>query len=80
MMKLLGRTKYKMTQNENGENVTYLEITEVVTVHYSSVSNDYQPNTRVLFTSVSNKLFGKLLHISPKNFMFLKTFSSQFDA
>ena len=29
-MKLLGRTKSKITKNENGENVPHLEITEVV--------------------------------------------------
>ena len=77
-MKLLERAKYKMTQNENGENLPYLEITEVETAHYIIVSNDYQPNSTVLFTSASHKLFGNLLHISPKNFKFLKTFDSKF--
>ena len=32
-MKLLGSTKNKITKDENGENVPYLEITEVVLMH-----------------------------------------------
>ena len=32
-MKLLGNTKSKITTNENGENVSHLEITEVVLLH-----------------------------------------------
>ena len=31
-MNLLGSTKSKITKNENGENVSYLEITELVTI------------------------------------------------
>ena len=33
-MKLLGSTKNKITNNENGINVPHLEITEVVLVHF----------------------------------------------
>ena len=29
-MKLLGSTKYKITKDENGENVSHLNLTEVV--------------------------------------------------
>ena len=31
-----------------------------------------------MYTFVPNKLFGQLLNISPKNFIFLKTFDSEF--
>ena len=55
-----------------------LEITEVVLVHYNIVSNNYQQDSRVLYTFIPNKSFGQLLHISPKNFIFLKTFNSEF--
>ena len=72
-MKLLGSTERKITKDENGENVPYLEITEVVLVHCNIVNNSYQQNPRVLYTFVPNKLFGQLLDISPKNFIFLKT-------
>ena len=39
-MKLLGSTKSKITKDKNGENVPYLEITEVVLVHCNIVNND----------------------------------------
>ena len=35
---------------EIGENVPYLEITEVVSIHLNIVSNDYQHDSRVLYT------------------------------
>ena len=77
-MKLLGSTKSKITKSENGENVPHLEITEVILVHCNIANNDYQQNSRVLYTFVPNKLFGQLLVISPKKFIFLKTFNSDF--
>ena len=69
-MKLLGSTKSRMTKNKNGENVRYLEITEVILVHCTAVNNSYQQNSTVLYTTVSNQSFGKLLDISPENFIF----------
>ena len=42
-MKLLGSTKSKITKDENGENVSHLEITEVVLVNSNIVSSNYQP-------------------------------------
>ena len=74
--KLFGRTK--ITKDENGETVPRLEITEVVLIHCNIVNNDYQQDSRVLYTFVPNKSFGQLLDISPKNFIFLKTFNSEF--
>ena len=62
-MKLLGCTKNKITKDENGENVPHLEITEVVLVHSSIVSNDYQQDSRVLYKFVLKKSFGQLLDI-----------------
>ena len=56
-MKLLGRIKSKIIKYENGVNVLPLEITEVVVVHCDIVNNDYQENTRVLYTFVPNKSF-----------------------
>ena len=77
-MKLLGSTKNKITKDENGENVPRLEITEVALIHCNIVSNDYQQDSRVLYTFVPNKSFGKLLNISPKKIIFLKTFNPEF--
>ena len=70
-MKLFGSTKSKITKDENGENVIYLEITEVVLIHCNVVNNSYKQNSRILCTFVSNKSLGQLLGISPENFIFL---------
>ena len=78
-MKLLGSTENKITKDKNGENVPHLEITEVVLVHCNIVNNDYQQDSRVLYSFVPNKPFGSLLEISPTNHIFLKTFNSEYD-
>ena len=78
-MKLYGSTKNKITKDKNGENVQHLEIREVVLVHCNMVNNDYQQDSRVLYTFVPNKFFGSLLDISPSNHIFLKTFNSEYD-
>ena len=41
-MKLLRSNKSKITENENGENLPYLEIIEVVLVHGNTVNNNYE--------------------------------------
>ena len=66
-MKLLRSTQSKVTKDEN-----------VVLIHCKIVNNDYQQDSRVLYTFVPNKSLGQLLDISPKNFIFLKTFNSEF--
>ena len=70
--------KIKKTKDKNDENVPHLEITEVILVNCKSVNNDYQPNSRILYTFVPNKSFGSLLEICPTNHIFLKTFNSEF--
>ena len=42
------------------------------------VNNDYQQDSRVLYTFVPNKPFDSLLEISPTNHTFLKTFNSEY--
>ena len=78
-MKLLGSTENKITKDKNGENVPHLEITEVLLVHCVIAYNNYQQDSRVLYTLIQNKPFGSLLEISPTNHIFLKTFNSQYD-
>ena len=56
-MKLLGSTENKIAKDKNGENVAHLENTEVVLVHCDIVNNDYQQESRVLYTFVPNKPF-----------------------
>ena len=77
-MKLLGSTESKITKDNNGENVPHLEVAELVLVHCNFVNNDYQQDSRILYTFVPNKTFGSLLKISPKNHIFLKTFNPEF--
>ena len=69
-MKQLGSTKSKTTRNENDENVPHLKVNELVLVHCKIVNNDVQHDSKVLYTIFSNKSFGQLLDISPKNFIF----------
>ena len=47
-------------------------------MHCNIVNNDYQQDSRVLYTFVPNKSFDQLLDISPKFFLFLKIFDSEF--
>ena len=69
-MKLLGSPESKITKDMNGENVPYLEVVELVLVHCNLVNNDYQQHSRILYIFVSNKTFGSLLEISPRNHIF----------
>ena len=79
-MKLFGSDESKITKDKNRENVPHLKITEVVLVHCNIVNDDYQQDSRVLYTFVPNKPFATLLEISPTNHIFLKTFKSEFQA
>ena len=74
-IKLLGSTENEITKDKNSENVPHLEITEVVLVYCNIPNNDYQQDSRVLYTFVPNKPFGSLLESSATNHIFLKTFN-----
>ena len=56
----------------------HLEIPEVVLIHCNILNNDYKQEAKVLHTFVCNKSFGQLLGNSPKNYVFWKTFNSEF--
>ena len=77
-IKLLGSTKNKITKDKNDENGPHLEINQLVLIRCNNVNNDYQQDSRALCAIVPNKLFLQLLDISPKNFIFLNTFHSEF--
>ena len=64
---MLGSIENKVTKDKNNENVPHLEITEAVLVYCNIANNDYQQDSRVLYTFFPNKPFGSLLEISPKN-------------
>ena len=76
-MKLLGSIESQITEDKNGENVPHLEIVELVLIHCNVVNNNYQQDSKILYTFVPNKPFGSLLEISPPNHIFLKTFNSE---
>ena len=77
-MKLLEGIKSKITKDKNGENVPHLEDFELVLVHCNLAYNDYQQDSRILYTFVPKKPFGSLLEISPTTNIFLKTYNSEF--
>ena len=54
-MKILGRTKTKITKNENGKNVTNLGVTDVVLANFNIANINYQQNSRALYKFVPNK-------------------------
>ena len=72
-MKLLGSNKSKITKSKNA----HLEITKVVLVHCNITNNFYQQDSKFLDTFVPKKSFGELLDISPKNFIYQKTFHTE---
>ena len=78
-MKFFWSTESKITKDKNGEDAPHLEITEAVLVHCNIVNNDYQQDSRILYTFVPNKSFGSFLDIFSSNRIFLKTFNSEYD-
>ena len=78
-MKLLGSTKGKMTKDENGENVSYLDTSEIVLRHCNVVNDSYQQNnSRVPYKFIRNKSFCQLLDFSREKCIILETFDSEF--
>ena len=76
-MKLLGSPKSKIRQDENDENVFYLEITEVILVHCNIFNNSYQHDSRVLYAFITNKLVNyQIFH--PKLLSFKKLLIKNF--
>ena len=67
-MKLLGSTGNKITKDKNGKNFLHLEITEVVLVCWDIFNNDYQQDSRVLYTFVPNKPIAR--DFSNKSYLF----------
>ena len=77
-MILLWSTENKIAKHKSGKYVPQLEITQVILVHCSIVNNDYQKDSWVSHTFFPNEPIGSLLDTAPTNFIFLKTFGSEF--
>ena len=77
-MKLFESTESKITKDKNGENVPHLATAKLILIHSNLVNNNYQQNSRILYTFTPDKSFGSLLQIPPPNHIFLKPFNSEF--
>ena len=77
-MQLLGSLKKVIDKNNDREIIPRLETVEVVLVHCNLVNNNYQQTSKVLFTFVPNKQFGKLITITPHSPTMLKTINAEF--
>ena len=75
-MQLLGSLKKVIDKNNDREIIPRLETVEVVLVHCNLVNNNYQQTSKVLFTFVPNKQFGKLITITPHSPTMLKTINA----
>ena len=58
-MKLLGSTISKIKKDQNGENLPYLEITEVVFVHCNTVNNNIN---KIQEFQISNSVNYQIFH------------------
>ena len=77
-MKLLGSTKKDVDKDK--ENVPKLESVEVVLVHWNLVKNDYQYTSKVFFTFVPTKQFGRLINISPHSLTMMNIINTKFSS
>ena len=71
-----GITFNKRKENINEDKI-HLEINKIILVYCNIVNNDYQRDSRLLYTFISNKSFRQLLEISTTNLICLKTFNSE---
>ena len=63
-MKLLGNIKKDVDKDKDGEDAPKPESAEVVLMHCNLVNSSYQQASKVLFTFVPNKQFGRIISIS----------------
>ena len=77
-MTLLGSTKKDVDKDKDSESGPKLEYVEVILVHYNLVKNDYRCTSKVLFTFVPNKQFGRLINISPHSLTMMSTVNTDF--
>lgn len=47
-MELIESTKNEATRDKNGEKIPHTKVTEVLLVHYNTVNNDYQNDSKSL--------------------------------
>ena len=79
-MKSLESTKKDVDQDRDEEHVPKLESVEVVLVHCYLVNSSYQQASKVLFTCVSNKLFGQLINRAKRSLIMLSATNIEFSS
>ena len=77
-MQLLGSSKKEISQDKDGELVPKIENVDVVLIHYNVVNKTHQKKSRVLYSFVPDRQFGRLLTVEPKSLIALKTTSAEF--
>ena len=77
-MTLLGSTKKDVDKDKDSESGPKLEYVEVILVHYKLVKNDYRCTSKVLFTFVPNKQFGRLINIPPHSLTMMSAVNTDF--
>ena len=78
-MKQFGSTKTLIDKTKNRENVLSLEVIKVILVQCNVVDKQYQQNSEILYTFVSNKSYIYLQNVELSNLVFLKTVNKEFD-
>ena len=66
-------------KTKNEENVSSLEVVEVVLIQFNLVGNKYQLNSEILYTFTPNKSYAYPLNVEPNNLVFLKSYSTEFN-
>ena len=77
-MRLLGSTSNIVDNDKNSEVVPKFEIVNLVLVHCNLVNNNYQQDSKVLYSFVPNKKYAELMTISPESLIILKTVNTEF--
>ena len=78
-MKLFGSTKKLRDKTKNGGKVPSLEVVEVALVQCTSVDNQYQQKSEVLYILMPNKSYAYLLNVKPSSLVFFKAFNTEFE-
>ena len=78
-MKLFGSSKKLVNKTKNGKNVRSLEAVEVVLVQCNLVDRQYQKKSEVLYAFMPTRSCAYLLNVEPSNFVFLKSYNTEFD-
>ena len=78
-MKLFSSTKKLISKTKIGENISSLQMTEVVFVQCNLADFQYQQNYKVLYTISLNQSYAYLLIAEPSILVFLKTYNTKFD-